>query len=132
MFLALLQLSAGVAVIETNKSVNHMAHLHSAHGVLGVLAGTLFLAQYVFGVCMWAVPAVFGGEARAKALWKYHRYSGYALLLLLLGTVVSAAETDYVKKALEIKTWAVAAAAGFVLIGVLPRVQLYKLGIQRN
>ena len=74
--LSLLLFTGGIAVIETNKHVNRLDHFHSAHGYLGVLTGSLFVLQYVFGVLMWAVPGVLGGEAKAKSLWKYHRWGG--------------------------------------------------------
>lgn len=121
---------AGVAVIETNKHVSHGEHFHSAHGFLGVLTAVLFVVQYVVGVLMWKVPTVFGSEEKAKAVWKYHRFSGYVLLGSVLATVVSAAETDYVKGRLGVKTWAVAAAAVLVVVGVFPRLQLSKLGVR--
>lgn len=131
-FTSLLLLASGVAVIETNKSVNNGEHFHSAHGYLGVITGVLLAGQYVVGFAMWALPGLFGGEARAKAVWKYHRYGGYVLLVVLLATVVSAAETDYAKKVLGVKTWAVAIGAALVVVGVYPRIQMRKLGIQRG
>ncbi|KAK3387101.1 eukaryotic cytochrome b561-domain-containing protein [Podospora didyma] len=123
---------AGIAIIETNKVVNHGQHLHSVHGYLGVITAAVLLAQYVFGLLMWAVPAAFGGVDRAKATWKYHRYSGYLLLALLLATVASAIETDYVKGMLKIKLWAVSIAIGLVVVGTFSRVQLRKLGIEHH
>ncbi len=75
---------------------------------------------------------MFGGEQQAKALWKYHRYGGYVLLLLALTTVVSAGETGYAQSVLRIKTWALGVAAVLVAAGVFPRIQLTKLGIQRQ
>ncbi|KAK1761360.1 cytochrome b ascorbate-dependent protein 3 [Echria macrotheca] len=132
MVLALLLFVGGVSVIETNKHVNNMPHFHSAHGVLGFIGAVLFLGQYVFGVLMWAVPGVLGGEQKAKALWKYHRYSGYGLLIVLLLALLSAAETDYVHKVLGVNVWIVAAAVLLIAVGVFPRIQLRKLGIQRS
>ena len=129
--LSFLLFLSGITVIETNKHVNHMDHLHSVHGYLGVISGTLMLAQYVFGFCMWALPGLFGGEAQAKALWKYHRYGGYALLVMLLATVGSAMHTPYNVNVLGIKQWAVWLAVVLILIGVFPRIQLRKLGFHR-
>ncbi|KAK5660733.1 hypothetical protein OQA88_12098 [Cercophora sp. LCS_1] len=132
MAITLVTFVAGISVIETNKHVNHLPHLHSLHAYLGVIAGTFFLAQYVFGVLMWAVPGALGGEQKAKSLWKYHRWGGYGFLVLILVTVVSAADTDYAKKVLGVKVWGVALAAGLVVTGVFPRIQVRKLGIQRG
>jgi len=54
------------------------------------------------------------------------------LLLSVLATLVSAAETDYVKKVLGVKTWAVGLAVLLVIAGTFPRIQVRKLGIQRG
>ena len=77
------------------------------------------------------IPGVFGGVDKAKATWKYHRYGGYLLLVLVLATVVSAMDTDYNKGVLDIKMWAVGVSVGLIVVGVFPRIQLYKLGIHR-
>ncbi|KAK4212188.1 cytochrome b ascorbate-dependent protein 3 [Rhypophila decipiens] len=121
----------GVTIIETNKHVNHMDHFHSVHGYLGTATVVLLVFQYTFGFFMWAVPSVFGGVERAKATWKYHRYGGYALLILVLATVISAVETDYNKGVLDIKMWAIGLSVGLILVGVFPRIQLFKLGFHR-
>ncbi|KAK0740930.1 eukaryotic cytochrome b561-domain-containing protein [Schizothecium vesticola] len=119
---------AGVAVIEANKMVNKGVHFHSAHGVLGAASGVVLVGQYAFGVVMWLVPGVVGvGEERARGWWRWHRYSGYAVLVLLTGTVVSAAATPYVGGVLEVKMWMVVLAGVLVLAGVFPRVQLGKM-----
>lgn len=121
----------GVTIIETNKHVNHMEHFHSVHGYLGATTAILLVFQYTYGFLMWAVPSVFGGVERAKATWKYHRYGGYLLLALVLATVISAVETDYNKAVLDIKRWAVGLSVGLIIVGVYPRIQLYKLRIHR-
>ncbi|KAL2015970.1 hypothetical protein VTK56DRAFT_4483 [Thermocarpiscus australiensis] len=130
--LSLLLFLAGTTLIETNKSVNRMPHLHSAHAYLGLTTATLLLLQYLFGLTIWAVPAVWGGVDRAKALWKYHRWAGYAVLLLLLATVASATATDYNRAVLGIRLWSVLLAEVLIVAGVFPRVHLRKLGIQRG
>ncbi len=89
----------------------------------------LLLGQNAFGVLMWAVPAVFGGVDKAKALWKYHRWGGYVLYPLLLATVVSATDTDYNRNVLDIKLWAVLIAVVLVVVGVYPRLHKSKLGL---
>ncbi|GAB1313266.1 hypothetical protein MFIFM68171_03476 [Madurella fahalii] len=129
--LSFLLFAAGTAVIETNKHVNGLAHFHSLHAYLGVTTATLLFVQYLFGVSIWLVPAVWGGLDKAKQLWRYHRYFGYAVLVLLLATVASAAETDYSKAVLGIKLWSVLVAEVLIVAGVFPRVQLSKFGIQR-
>lgn len=130
--LSFLCFAAGTALIETNKAVHSMPHFHSAHAYLGVATVALLLAQYLFGATIWLTPAVWGGEEPARQLWKYHRYAGYGLLVLLLATAAAAAETDYNKAVLGIRLWTVLVAEVLIVVGVFPRIQLSKLGIQRS
>lgn len=125
--------ASGVGVILANKhqSADPHPHFHSAHGYMGVIAVVLLLAQYAVGVAMWLVPAVFGGEERAKSVWKYHRWSGYVIYLLLLGTVVAATFTPYNETVLGIKTWSVVVAGLLMVVGIYPRISIAKLGIKR-
>jgi len=67
---------------------------------------------------------------RAKSLYKYHRASGYVVLVLMLSTVAASTQTDYNLQTLDIKLWAVLVTATMVLIGVVPRIQQYKLGLK--
>lgn len=121
-------LGTGVSVIEYNKFKNGLAHFHSLHAYFGVFTGALMAVQLLVGVTMWAVPAVYGGERQAKNIWKYHRMSGYALLVLVLATVVTATQTDYIAKVVKIKTWSTVLLAIFIAAGVFPRLQKKKLG----
>ncbi|KAL2129408.1 hypothetical protein VTI74DRAFT_7836 [Chaetomium olivicolor] len=123
--------AAGTTVIETNKRVNRMPHFHSPHAYLGVATVALLVLQYLFGLTIWAVPRVWGGDARARSMWKYHRWAGYGVLGMLLGTVVAAVETDYVRDVLRVRLWVVLVAEGLIVAGVVPRVHLRKLGIVR-
>jgi cytochrome b-561 len=129
--LSFLLFVAGTAMIETNKILNHGVHFHSAHGYLGVITALVLLMQYIFGFLMWGVPAVFGGVDNAKALWKYHRYSGYLVLILVLVTVISAVDTDYNRNVLDIKYWSIIVSVGLIVAGIFPRIQLTKMGIHR-
>lgn len=124
---------SGVTVILVNKhrSPDPHPHFHSAHGYLGVASAVALLGQYAVGFAMWAVPAVFGGEERAKSVYKYHRVSGYVIYLLLLTTVVSATYTPYNVNVLDIKTWSVVVASLLLVVGIYPRIKLTKLGVRR-
>ncbi|KAH6606668.1 cytochrome b-561 [Trichoderma cornu-damae] len=129
--LALFALVAGVTIIEYNKEKSHNAHFHSVHGYLGVITSVVLLLQYLVGFTMWATPRLYGGEDKAKAVWKYHRYSGYFVLLLLLVTINSATQTDYNKNVLKLKLWATLVLSIIVVIGIFPRIQKQKLGFSR-
>ncbi|KKA27239.1 hypothetical protein TD95_005374, partial [Thielaviopsis punctulata] len=123
-----LGVGTGITVIEYNKVKNGLAHFHSVHAYFGVATGALMALQLLAGVTMWAVPALYGGEQQAKNVWKYHRMSGYLLLVLVLATVVTATQTDYIATVVKIKTWSMVLVAFFIVSGVFPRVQKKKLG----
>ncbi|KAI1093824.1 eukaryotic cytochrome b561-domain-containing protein [Rostrohypoxylon terebratum] len=127
--LGFLVFAVGIISIEYNKIANHGAHFHSAHGYLGVAASFWLLAQYAVGFTMFAIPALYGGEANAKKVWKYHRSSGYALLLFLSATVITATQTDYNLNVLNIKLWATIVTFALLVIGVFPRIKKHKLGL---
>lgn len=129
---AFLALVTGVTIIEYNKQASHGQHFHSAHGYLGVISAIVILLQYFVGFTMWATPQLYGGERGAKTIWKYHRYSGYLILMLLLVTVCYATGTDYNKNVLKIKPWATIILSLLIFVGVFPRIQKQKLGIGQS
>lgn len=128
-FLGFASLIAGVVIIEYNKFSYHGPHFHSVHAYLGVITTSLVLLQYLVGVTMWKAPALYGGADKARAVWKYHRRSGYLVLLLMLATVASATQTDYNKNVLHIKLWAVLTLCVVIILGVFPRIKRAKLGL---
>ncbi|KAI0112144.1 eukaryotic cytochrome b561-domain-containing protein [Nemania sp. FL0031] len=126
--LAFVTFLVGVVGIEVNKFRSNGPHFHSVHGYLGVITSIWILLQYLVGFTMFGVPALYGGEANAKKIWKYHRSSGYVLLLLMLATVISAVETDYNKNVLGLKLWAMILISVIMVVGVYPRIKKQKLG----
>lgn len=117
-------------IIEANKiKQGPDSHFHSVHGYLGVATSFVLLAQYLVGFLMWAVPSAFGGEVRAKAVWKYHRASGYLLFALIIATVVSAVFTGFNVNVLDIKLWAVVVSVALLVAGVYPRLHPRKFGL---
>lgn len=81
------------------------------------------------GVTQFYAPGVYGGVERAKRVYKWHRWSGYGILILALATVCAATQTDYNKGTLHVRLWAVVVASVITLVGVLPRVRKGKLGL---
>lgn len=120
---------AGLVVIEYNKISHAGVHFDSPHSILGLISYSLFVVQALVGIAQYYVPSVFGGVSNAKKMYKYHRVSGYVLLILALATVAAATQTDYNVNVLHIKLWAVLLAAVLVLAGVLPRIKKQKLGL---
>lgn len=53
---------------------------------------SLLIIQAIIGILMARQPGMklFGGESKAKSLWKWHRASGYAVTTLLVVTVLLA------------------------------------------
>jgi len=116
-------------MIETNKFTNHNAHFESPHAILGFTTYILVFLQWTFGVCLYFIPAVFGGYEKARSLNKYHRWSGYIIFTLGLATVCAATQTTYNQYVLDIKLWAVITASVITLAGVLPRIKKQKMGL---
>lgn len=119
----------GVTIIEVNKFRSNGPHWHSLHGILGILVSILILIQYLVGFTMWAIPALYGGTDNAKAIWKFHRASGYFIYVVLLATILSAVWTDYNKNVLGLAWWHILIIVVILLVGVLLRINVAKFGI---
>ncbi|KAH7040789.1 eukaryotic cytochrome b561-domain-containing protein [Microdochium trichocladiopsis] len=128
-FLALASFIVGVGSIEYNKIRSNGAHFKSPHAYIGIVASIWQILQYVVGFTMYGAPQLYGGEAKAKAIWKYHRMSGYGLLLLYMAAVTSATKTDYNVNVLGLKLWAAIVIALLVIAGIYPRIKKQKLGL---
>ncbi|KAG6874308.1 hypothetical protein C0995_001533 [Termitomyces sp. Mi166 len=86
----------GTSAIAYNKWIYNKEHMTTWHGTFGYLSLTWILLQVgLGGGSVWFKGAAFGGEAKAKALWKYHRWasqpstpklSGYILFSTLMFT----------------------------------------------
>ncbi|KAJ3020157.1 hypothetical protein HKX48_001209 [Thoreauomyces humboldtii] len=121
-------LLAGASVIIYNKSQHHGIHFESLHARLGLAVYLLFLTQGLIGALAFYAPGVFGGVDNAKALYKYHRISGYLTFVLSLVTVAAATQTPWNQDVGHIKLLPIAAAALILLIGLGSRVRPSKLG----
>lgn len=86
--------------------------------------------QYLVGFTMWATPALYGGRDNALAIWKYHRVSGYVVLLLLLATVSSSVKTEYVQNVLKLPLWPPVLMSVLIVAGVFPRIQKHKFSFK--
>jgi len=122
-------LVAGLVIIEVNKFNHNGTHFESPHAILGLITYILLAIQASVGFTQYYVPRLYGGVEKAKALYKWHRLSGYVILTLLLATVSAATQTDFNKTTLDIKLWAVLISAVLILVGVIPRIKKQKLGL---
>lgn len=109
-------------------------HLASWHAKSGALTLTLILLQIAFGAVVVYAPLqrLVGGEARAKAMWKFHRISGYTTLLLLFVTpALAIGWSDWVVgHSSRTERVAMLAGLGLSLVGVVARVRVGKLGVK--
>jgi len=75
----------GTFAVWYNKILNARSHFVSWHGTIGIISVFWLLFQGFLGAgSVWYNGALFGGGLQAKAVWKYHRVSGYVLFPLLL------------------------------------------------
>jgi len=122
-------LIAGLVIIEINKFSHGAIHFTSTHGILGLITYILLAIQAFVGFTQYFVPQLYRGVDNAKAVYKWHRLSGYIILVVMLATVAAATETDTGKGFLKLKLWAVLVSAVLVLIGVFPRIKKQKFGL---
>jgi hypothetical protein len=115
-------------IIEINKGSH--PHFVSPHGILGLVTYITIVLQAVVGVIQYFLPVTILGSVDAgKRIYKYHRLSGYVLLLLEISTVVAATQTDYNLKAIHIPLWGVLVSVVLILAGVGARIKKHKLGL---
>ncbi|KAI4285316.1 MAG: hypothetical protein L6R38_000740 [Xanthoria sp. 2 TBL-2021] len=126
---SILTLIAALVVIEYNKIAHSGAHFESPHAILGLITYILFFLQAIVGIAQYYTPGIFGSTEKAKSIYKYHRMSGYVILIMSFVTIAAATQTDYNKNVLHIQLWAVVVASVITLVGVLPRIKKQKLGL---
>jgi len=125
--LALACFIAALTMIQVHKFTAHIAHFESPHSILGLITYVLLILQALWGAAQFFTPSVFGGEEKAKKIYKYHRWSGYVIFTLGLATVCAATQTSYNKEVLHIQLWAVIVASVITLGGLLPRIKKQKM-----
>ncbi|RDW68337.1 hypothetical protein BP5796_08994 [Coleophoma crateriformis] len=126
--LAAAALISGLVVIEVNKFAHNGIHFESPHAILGLTTYILLLIQSVVGFTQYFTPKLFGSVDKAKSIYKWHRLSGYIVLVLMLATVAAATQTTFNKNALHIRLWAVLISSVLVLLGIVPRIKKQKFG----
>jgi len=116
-------------MIQIHKFTNGIPHFESPHSILGLITYIFLILQALWGGAQFFAPRIFGGEEKAKKVYKYHRWSGYIVFTLGLATVCAATQTTYNKQVLHIQLWAVIVASVIVLGGLLPRIKKQKMGV---
>jgi len=121
----------GATAIAYNKSIHEKEHLTTWHGTFGYLALFWLIFQAVLGGgSVWYQGAAFGGGARAKSVWKYHRLSGYLLFpLLLLTAHLGGGWSDWANSQAgpSIRFLAFTLAPMLIIVSVISRIRLSKM-----
>ncbi|KAF2763939.1 hypothetical protein EJ03DRAFT_332298 [Teratosphaeria nubilosa] len=125
---AFLAALAGLIIIEYNKFDHNGIHFESAHAILGLITYILVVVQLIVGITQYFTPKLYGSVDNAKSMYKYHRLSGYVILLLMLATVCAATQTTFNVNVLQIQLWAVVVASLIVVLGIGARIRLNKFG----
>ena len=122
-------LISGLIIIEINKASHPETRFTNVHGVMGLITYILIFLQALIGFSQFYVPnQVFGSVEKGKVIYKYHRMSGYVILVMALATICAATQTPFNTSVLHIKLWAVIVAGILVLVGVIPRIKKNKMG----
>ncbi|PGG96213.1 hypothetical protein AJ79_09682 [Helicocarpus griseus UAMH5409] len=122
--------TAALIIIEINKAPHPELRFKSVHAIMGLVTYIFIFLQALVGVAQYFFPAqIFGSVDNGKKIYKYHRVSGYVVLLLELATVAAATQTYYNKTVLHIQLWAVLVAAVLVVGGVGARIKKQKMRI---
>jgi len=119
----------GVSAVVYSKIINEKEHFATPHGKFGIFIASYFLVQFIFGSLSVNAPGLFGGVNKAKALWKYHRMSGYLVLMLAWAT----AEFGIQSAAAMFPRWGITVASisgGLIILGVGGRIRTSKLGFK--
>ncbi|KAF8479208.1 hypothetical protein DFH94DRAFT_748426 [Russula ochroleuca] len=88
MLTGLLSILLGTSAMLTYKASHGAPHFTTWHSTFGLITVSWLIVQAAVGAgSVWFGGAAFGGGHKAKLVWKYHRLSGYILLLSLLTTV---------------------------------------------
>ena len=102
----------------------------SSHAIFGLITYVLLITQALIGATAFFTPSLYGSVSRAKSLYKYHRMNGYIILVLFFTTVALATQTTFNVNVLHMDLWAVIVLSMLVLLGILPRLRLSKLGLK--
>jgi len=130
LFLGVPSILLGASAILLKKSLGGAEHFYSWHGTFGIVAvGIIILQALVGGSSVWFGGAAFGGGAKAKAIWKYHRLSGYILYPLLLTTSYLAGEHSAwaQNKSALVRLLAYTVAPAVMLVAVYIRMRTSKM-----
>lgn len=124
--LAVLCFAAGATIIWYNKHIHGSPHYTSLHGKFGLATVIILVVQAAVGIVAFYFPNLLGGEAKAKATYKYHRVSGYLVSVLVLTTVTLGTQTPWFHaKVPSLAIWIVYDV--LIVVGLAARVRVSKM-----
>lgn len=119
---------AAFVIVEISK-IPDGPQLHSVHSIMGLITYILIITQALVGIAQFWIPQwVFGSVENGKKIYKYHRISGYVLLVLELATVSAATQTTYNVAVFNIALWAILVSSVVLLLGIGARIKTSKFG----
>ncbi|RIA96934.1 eukaryotic cytochrome b561-domain-containing protein [Glomus cerebriforme] len=124
-----LSVIGGFYITYTFKAENNAEHFTSPHGKFGLITFSFILIQSIAGSTLVNFPGVVGGAAKARAMYKYHRISGYFLLPLIWLTALGGTQADWTKSQFD-HLWIWLTAAGMVLVGTVGNINSNKLKVR--
>jgi hypothetical protein len=105
--------------------INFKIIVTSPHGKAGLTTFSLILIQAIAGSILVNFPGVVGGVAKARAMYKYHRISGYFVLFLIWLTALGGTQADWTKMQFD-HFWVWLLATGMVLSGTIGGIKSSK------
>uniref|UniRef100_A0A1D1XQU1 Cytochrome b561 n=1 Tax=Anthurium amnicola TaxID=1678845 RepID=A0A1D1XQU1_9ARAE len=127
--LGFLSAICGFTVIVSNKIINNKEHFYSAHGKAGLTTVCLLAVQGSFGFVMLVFPSALGGVRQARAMYKYHRMSGYFGLFLIWLTALGGTQASWTLSQFD-HVWVWLLAVSLVAVGVGLRTRASKMKIK--
>jgi len=121
----------GSTMMILNKIDHGAAHFTTWHAKFGLISVIWIVVHSLFGgLSVWFGGRALGGQERGKALWKWHRLSGYLLFAFLLTTIhLAGGHSDWVtlKRNAEQRFWIYLFLPIVAFFGVIARLRKDKL-----
>jgi len=124
-------ITVGTLIMIWNKNLHEAPHFTTWHATFGILAvAWMFIQMFLGAGSVWYGGVLFGGGAKAKSIWKYHRLSGYLLFPFFLITImIGGGWSDWTTASMatiaRVFTFGIAPAA--ILIGLWSRARTSKM-----
>ncbi|KAI9480154.1 hypothetical protein BX667DRAFT_513952 [Coemansia mojavensis] len=99
----------------------------AAHKVIGMVGGTAFVGQFLFGVCL-----ATRSRKNRKHWYKYHRATGYGVLVILWTAAWLGVHSKWSQSKRAPSEWLWLICFGLLIVSVLVPVDLAKFGFRHR